>query len=78
MIEYECAACAGTFESDLPDEEAVAEFERLFGRHYPGEDMAIVCDPCHRAMMSKLEDAGLIDEDGSVKPGAHRFGASLH
>lgn len=47
---YTCVACKGTFHSDWTDEEAWAEYERL----YPGvprSEAASVCDDCYKDFM---------------------------
>lgn len=40
-----CAACGETFESDKPDEEALAESKLLWG-DLPPNDLVVICDDC--------------------------------
>lgn len=44
-FEFECAMCHGTFETDRPHEEALAEAKQYYGEIKP-DDQAIVCDDC--------------------------------
>lgn len=48
--EYTCAFCKGTFESDRTNAEAMEEAEAIHG-NLLGDDPAVVCDDCFRALM---------------------------
>lgn len=48
-LEYQCAMCGGTFESDRPDEEAIAEKDLLFGA-IPMEQCDIICEDCFQSI----------------------------
>lgn len=60
---YICEGCGGCFESDQTDEEALAEFKRLYpNTEYTAANTAIVCDDCHL----KIEELRRKFEPGSV------------
>lgn len=45
---YKCAQCAGIFESDWTDEEALAETERNFGPLETAGPLAVICNDCYQ------------------------------
>lgn len=53
---FTCEACSEEFESETSDEEADAEFERLFGLKdgYKPERDIIVCEDCFKRLMARF------------------------
>lgn len=51
---YTCAACGRTFGKKRTDDEAMAEAEAIFGDllRAGGEEPAVVCDDCFKAMQA--------------------------
>lgn len=50
---YACAICAGTFRSDVSDEQAIAEAE-LAGFRDEEDEPVTVCDDCYRTVEADL------------------------
>lgn len=48
---FKCEFCGETFISGWTDEEAMKEYEKNYGKNI-GEEMDIVCDECHAAIMA--------------------------
>ena len=48
---YTCDLCKGTFESDWPPEDAIAECKENFGVDPLEEDSAEVCDDCYNEVI---------------------------
>lgn len=47
---FQCVMCGETFQKGWSDEEAMKEYEQNYGAHI-GEEMDVVCDECHDAIM---------------------------
>lgn len=54
---YRCFVCRREFEKTVPDDEALAEYQRRFGPGRSPEDMLIICDDCNRIVS---EDQGVL------------------
>lgn len=51
---YHCAWCLGVFTKTVSDEEAEAEYRRLYpDAARAGDDREIVCDDCFKRMQSE-------------------------
>jgi DNA-directed RNA polymerase subunit RPC12/RpoP len=48
---YVCASCGGRFLYGRPDEDALAEALRDFGKRSTDPDMVLVCDDCYAQIM---------------------------
>jgi hypothetical protein len=46
--EFSCEMCGGTFPKAWSDEEAEAEYVRLFGGDPKKDDVAVICEVCFR------------------------------
>lgn len=46
-----CVHCNQDFETDRPDNDAIAEAKALFGSEYDEKDHVVLCDPCWRKIM---------------------------
>ena len=55
MAANTCAACKGVFETTRPDDEAVAEYEALWGHAPEADACEVVCDDCYHAMLADEE-----------------------
>lgn len=53
---YQCAECQGIFEMAISDDEAKAEFKKLWGFDPPPDSTSIVCDDCYEALLKRLEN----------------------
>ena len=53
---YTCSSCGRTFEKEWSDEQAMQEYEEMWG-NYSGET-AVVCDDCWHYIMSRLASGG--------------------
>lgn len=47
--EFTCCACRGTFHTDWSEEDAMAEFEKLYGSKGHKPTAARMCDDCWKA-----------------------------
>lgn len=56
MSAYTCAMCGGTFETERPDQEAVAEMRELWGSEMTKESCEVVCDDCFKELMKDLQE----------------------
>lgn len=52
---YTCEGCGGTFPKGWTDEEAEAEYEKLYGKPM-GEARGILCDHCDRMFKLWLDE----------------------
>ena len=52
MNTYTCENCGHSYEKGWGDEEAKAESQSNWG-NMPAEDLAVVCDGCHKEMMGQ-------------------------
>lgn len=50
---FRCNICGDVFDSDRPDEEAEAEFERNFGRPLNPDEAMVICGDCYDRLMSR-------------------------
>ena len=67
--ELQCAACGRQFTTDIPDEEAEAEFNRRFGHlDIPRGEWAVVCDPCYQHIFTLTLE---VKPDGRAYPRSH-------
>ena len=48
---FKCTMCHETYPKGWSDEEAMKEYEENYGKHM-GEEMDVVCDACHAAIMA--------------------------
>ena len=53
---YTCAACGETSESEISDEEALAEAKLLWG-DIPPEQRAVICDDCFNSGFANAKAA---------------------
>jgi DNA-directed RNA polymerase subunit RPC12/RpoP len=51
MTTYRCARCGEEFINNWSEEEAEAEYERLFGRPLDRDRAVVLCDDCHHLML---------------------------
>ena len=54
--EFRCKQCRGVFEKKWTEENALAEYRKIFGK-LPDElkkDKAELCDDCYRKLMIKI------------------------
>jgi len=53
--EFRCKQCGGIFEEEWTEEQALAEYRKIFGRlpNALKEDKEALCDGCYRKTMVK-------------------------
>lgn len=56
LTTYTCAMCGETSESEVSDEEALAESKLLWG-DIPPEKLAVICDDCFNGRFSNAKAA---------------------